>query len=155
MDETKTNQQAPAVEGEVEPEAEKEPSRRYLLVIALLMVFVSIAAYMYEEELFDVFYNSNLFVAGLTIPVVIALLCLFGYSNLTLKSSSRTVVRRSQPKSGVTYNVFSGQTVGDVKASHGRRKSARHLRKQLARNTPPPNQASPEDSDQDNSEEDA
>lgn len=137
-------------------EIEEDRPPRFLLVIATLMIFVAVAAYVFEEELFDVFFSSNLFVAGLLIPVAIALLCLYLYTNASfgggIGARKRRGQRRSSTAGGVSYNVYGGQTAGDVKAKHGRRKSARHLRKQLARNTPHPGELASPDDDEGNDE---
>ena len=115
-----------------------EPSRIYL-VLAAGMIGLAIVGYAFEDRLADTATDWPFLLFGLITPVLLALFCLYCYRNAEFGNRilGRYVELDLQDKdqSGVTYDIFQGENPADVKAVHRRRKSARAMRKKLARET--------------------
>jgi len=111
------------------------------LVLAAVMMLLTILAYVFEEELFDLTYSHEAFIVSITMGVLLALFFLLCYRvpRIGLRLLGRGV-ELGQPRddndSSSTFNVYKSESGTEEKLHHSRRKQSRHLRRKLARNTP-------------------
>ena len=121
-----------------EPQEEPEKPKAFLY-LAALMILVAVVAYVFQGSLFDLTGSESAFIFALVLPVLLALFFVYCYRT---PSFGRKVMGHSAPlvdkpgkTQGLSYNIFKGESGAEEKLAHTRRKSARHLRKQLARET--------------------
>lgn len=114
-------------------------SAKIFLYLAALMMALALAAYIFEGSLYDVVGSDSAFLFALVLPVLAALFFIYCYRNprfgRKMMGHSAPPVAKRGSGGGLSYNVFRGEDPGAEKLAQTRRKSARHLRKQLARAT--------------------
>lgn len=136
MTETPDNRPAP-------PEKPK-----IFLYLAALMMMLAVAAYAFQGSLLGQRGDWRTFLFALLLPVLLALYFLYCYRvpRYGLKLLGRTIEMGDpgEKTRGLTYNIFRGESAIEEKLAQTRRKSARHLRKRLARATPARGGAAPE-----------
>ena len=121
------------------PKYEEPPKGpKIFLYLAALMMVLAVLAYAYEEWLFDLYRSAATFVYAITLSVLLGLLFLYCYRvpKLGHKLLGRRLEGDRDPQSkvpSVTYNIFKAETGADVALRHHKRKTARHLRRRLAR----------------------
>ena len=122
------------------PNNKSDRHPKIFLVLAGVMVAIAVLAYVFEEELFDMFYQEYTFLLILTGAVMGALFFLYAYRipkiGLPLLGRSIELEEKTPPTKsvGVEYgNIAPSAT--DHKRAMTRHKSARRMRKQTARVT--------------------
>lgn len=118
----------------------KGPSRpKIFLYLAALMMAFAVAAYAFQGSLQGVTGDWTTFLFALVLPVVMALFFLYCYRTprfgMKLLGRSIELGDRGEKEQGLSYNPFRSESAIDEKLAQTRRKSARHLRKKLARAT--------------------
>ena len=121
------------------PEYEEPPrGPRVFLYLAALMMVLAILSYVFENWLFDLYYSASTFVYAITISVLLGLFFLFCYRlpRIGYKLLGRRLEAERDPQSkvpAVTYDIFKDEMGSDVALRHHKRKTARQLRRRLAR----------------------
>ena len=137
--EYKEDQKASPEEGARESTRESKESAKGYLYLAALMMALAVAAYTFEGALYDMAGSSSAFVFALVLPVLAALFFVYCYRNprfgRKMMGHSAPLVDKKQRAGGLSYNIFKGESGAQEKLAGTRRKSARHLRKQLGRAT--------------------
>lgn len=115
---------------------------KIFLYLAALMVVLAVAAYAFQGSLQGQGGSWTTFLFALILPVLMALFFLYCYRTprLGLKLLGRSIdlAAHEEKEQGLSYNVFKGDSAVAEKLAQTRRKSARHLRKKLAKATPKP-----------------
>ena len=119
---------------------QEEPEKpKAFLYLAALMILLAVAAYIFQGPLLDMSNDSSAFLFALVLPVLAALFFVYCYRKprfgLKLLGRSVELSDKSSKAQGLSYNVFKGESAIEEKLAQTRRKSARHLRKKLARET--------------------
>ncbi len=135
-----------------EPASSARPKLKIFLYLAGFSLMGVVAAYLYEDELYGL-YNSHVsFIFALVIPLFFALFFMTCYRvpklGLTLLGYGVDVPERVEKIHTPTYDIFKSETPTEVKLAATKRKRARHLRKETARNTPPRGSPKPESNQQ-------
>lgn len=130
------------------PRQPARPSRpKIFLYLAALMLLLAVAAYAFQGSLQGLAGDWTTFLFALVLPVLMALFFLYCYRvpryGLKLLGRSVELGDPGEKAAGLSYNVFKGESAADEKLAQTRRKSARHLRRRLARATPRPGEATP------------
>ncbi len=121
------------------PEYEEPPrGPRVFLYLAALMMVLAVLSYVFENWLFDLYYSASTFVYAITISVLLGLFFLYCYRlpRIGYKLLGRRLEAERDPQSkvpAVTYDIFKDEMGSDVALRHHKRKTARHLRRRLAR----------------------
>lgn len=135
-------------EGHERPEGPAGPERpKIFLYLAALMVLFAVAAYAFQGSLQGLTGDWTTFLFALVLPVLMALFFLYCHRmprfGMKLLGRSIELGEQSEKAPGLSYNPFKGESAIDEKLAQTRRKSARHLRKRLARATPRPGEDKP------------
>jgi len=121
------------------PSSENKHPKIFLFLSAL-MVLIAVLTFVFEEELFEVYYQDITFLVVLTGSITAALFFLYAYRfpriGLPLLGRSIELDERTPPKKsvGIEYGNLSPSAT-DHKRAMTRAKSARRLRKQAVRAT--------------------
>lgn len=130
-------------QGKISPEKPERP--RIFLYLAALMIMLAVAAYAMQGSLLGRAGSWTTFLFALVLPVLMALYFLYCYRvpryGLKLLGRSIELGDPGEKTQGLSYNVFKGESAIEEKLAQTRRKSARHLRRKLARATPKPGAA--------------
>ncbi len=123
---------------EVESEPKATWKSNIFLVGAGIMLLIALLSFIFQEELMKVNDNASDFLYPLIFGVLFALFFLYAYRSkkLALTLLGRGVELQEKPDDNnpaPSYNVFKDESATDVKMQSTRRKKARHLRKQFAR----------------------
>lgn len=126
-----------------EPEQPEEMEKpKIFLYLAALMIFLAVAAYAFQGSLQGLTGSWTTFLFMLVLPVLMALFFLYCYRipryGLKLLGRSIELGDPGERAQGLTYNIFKGESASAEKLAQTKRKSARHLRRRLARATPRP-----------------
>lgn len=108
------------------------------LVGAGVMLLISLLSFVYQDEMMKISDRETDFLYPLVFGVMFALFFLYAYRNkkLGLTLLGRGVELQEKPDDNNTapsYNVFKEESAADVKMQSTRRKKARHMRRQFAR----------------------
>lgn len=137
-------------------DAEGSEGARGYLYLAALMMAVAVAAYTLEGALYDMAGSGSAFLMALVFPVLAALFFVYCYRNprfgRKMMGHSIPPVDKRQKAEGLSYNIFKGESGAQEKLAGTRRKSARNLRKQLARATAEVKETPPGDPTSDSDE---
>ncbi len=118
---------------------------KIFLYLAALMIVLAVAAYAMQGSLLGRVGSWATFLFAILLPVLLALYFLYCYRvpryGLKLLGRSIELGDPGEKTPGLSYNVFKGESGIEEKLAQTRRKSARHLRKKLARATPKPGEA--------------
>lgn len=124
---------------------EKSTRPKIFLYLAALMILLAVAAYAMQGSLLGRAGSWTTFLFALVLPVLMALFFLYCYRvprfGLKLLGRSIELGDPGEKTQGLSYNVFKGESAVEEKLAQTRRKSARHLRRKLARATPKPGEA--------------
>lgn len=127
-------------QGTTPPERLQKP--KVFLYLAALMILLAVVAYAMQGSLLGRAGSWTTFLFALVLPVLMALYFLYCYRvpryGLKLLGRSIELGDPGERTQGLSYNVFKGESAIEEKLAQTRRKSARHLRKRLARATPKP-----------------
>lgn len=130
------------IEKEKQEEQAEPKSPKFYLVLAALMVVVAIAAYVFQDKLFDLSYSDSTFVVAITVPIILALFFLYCYRfprfGLSLLGHKAEFRQKKEGEGTVTYDIFQGESGSDEKLRHSRRKRDRHMRRLAAKYTDRP-----------------
>lgn len=123
---------------EVKEEPKSTWKSNIFLVGAGVMLLIALVSFVFQDELMKANDNASDFLYPLIFGVLFALFFLYAYRSkkLALTLLGRGVELQEKPDESNTapsYNVFKGESAADVKMQSTRRKKARHLRKQFAR----------------------
>ncbi|MCH8861354.1 MAG: hypothetical protein IID51_02445 [Proteobacteria bacterium] len=115
---------------------------KIFLYLAALMILLAVVAYAMQGSILGRAGSWTTFLFALVLPVLMALYFLYCYRvpryGLKLLGRGIELGDPGEKPQGLSYNVFKSESAGDEKLAQTRRKSARHLRKRLARATPRP-----------------
>lgn len=106
---------------------------KIFLVLAGLMLLVTMLTYVFEEQLYDISYNSEIFVLLLSGSLVLALFFLTCYRvprlGLKLLGRESELGYKKPDVGGVSFNVFKGEDPAEGKILASARKKVRQTRR--------------------------
>jgi hypothetical protein len=120
------------------PEPDQPKRKIIFLILGLVFLAAIVAAYVFQDELYNIEYNDRYFLLTLLLAIPAALFCVILYNSPRVASElfGGDVVAppaRKKVSGGITYNVFSEQKPSAIAHHHHGWKAARRERRRLAR----------------------
>ncbi|HXV73693.1 MAG TPA: hypothetical protein VD713_03085 [Sphingomonadales bacterium] len=115
------------------------PKRKPIfLILGLVFLAVTIAAYVFEDALYGIAYNDHLFLTTLLLAVPAALFCTILYNSPRLAAElfggeDIPLPKKKGISGGITYNVYAEEKPSGVAHRHAGWRAARRERRRFAR----------------------